>query len=79
MARVSVLERPMHTTASCVHGRRGAGRTRRNYFLKYPSRLKRRCDLDPDLVPAMQGLANWLTYRFGGFPESLDWGNTEPH
>ena len=32
--------------------------------------------LDPSLAPAMQGLATWLTYRFDGFVDSLDWGNS---
>lgn len=31
--------------------------------------------LDPSLVPAMQSLASWLTYRFDGFIDSPDWGD----
>jgi hypothetical protein len=31
--------------------------------------------LDPSLVPAMQSLASWLTYRFDGFVDSPDWGD----
>ena len=31
--------------------------------------------LDPSLVPAMQALATWLTYRFDGFVDSPDWGD----
>ena len=46
-------------------------------LLEISESLEEALRLDPDLVPAMQGLANWLTYRFGGFPDSLDWGKTE--
>ena len=38
--------------------------------------LEEALQLDPALVPAMQSLGSWLTYRFDGFVDSPDWGDS---